>query len=409
MITSSSTDTRRDDIQRQFASTRLADDALSECEAICQSFSLSAEDLYIKWQRMLINNYGGNTSVQPTRDRLLQLRHEVQEEFERQGRAKSASSQNTLLSQRNRLSKSRGRLHDKNTISGILKGISTTPKSKRLADPVTTPKSHNRVGILKAEIGNSNALFSPGSLGSPNRQSPSAVRFMERQNADKTETVFNSHLPVFDSVPDLEALAIHIFDSESATPSAPRSGENDDQGEDGGIEPTRKKFRYMFEKIRDNADGKYFPGPKSSLAFLLAREFKKAYGIESLGNPAYAHQGMMPVVGRICNEVEETPDNKAPHLNDKSVVLETSRRVGGGKRVLLNLKATPSFAFFPGQIVAMKGKNLDGKEFTVAEVQEIPLPSERLTDGVSQPAHRFTMSIAAGPFTLSDNLEYDTL
>jgi DNA polymerase alpha subunit B len=48
--------------------------------------------------------------------------------------------------------------------------------------------------------------------------------------------------------------------------------------------------------------------------------------------------------GRICSETTEG------RMNDKSVMLEASRAVGGGSRVLLNLNDVPSFALFPGQV-----------------------------------------------------------
>lgn len=49
-------------------------------------------------------------------------------------------------------------------------------------------------------------------------------------------------------------------------------------------------------------------------------------------------------VGRICCE------DAAGKLNEQSVVLETSRSMGMGKRVKLNLGNLPGYSFFPGQV-----------------------------------------------------------
>lgn len=108
-----------EDIKRQFSGANLSDDVLSECEAMCQSFSLTAQDLYIKWQRFVINNYGGNSSVQITRDRLLQLRQEIQKEFSRKIQAKTNSGLSARVSQGNRLSKNRNRVYDKSSIDSM--------------------------------------------------------------------------------------------------------------------------------------------------------------------------------------------------------------------------------------------------------------------------------------------------
>jgi DNA polymerase alpha subunit B len=49
-------------------------------------------------------------------------------------------------------------------------------------------------------------------------------------------------------------------------------------------------------------------------------------------------------VGRICCE------DAAGKLNEQSVVLESSRSMGMGKRVKLNLSNLPGYSVFPGQV-----------------------------------------------------------
>ena len=124
-------------------------------------------------------------------------------------------------------------------------------------------------------------------------------------------------------------------------------------------------------------------------------------------------------VGRIASDTLEG------RLNAASLLLETSRRTGAGIRVPLKVDAI-SHAFFPGQIVALKGINASGEYFAVSEVLEIPLlpptvslPSvldahnERLgveeEGDASNPSCALNVLLAAGPFTADDNLAFEPL
>ncbi|KAJ1922352.1 DNA-directed DNA polymerase alpha subunit pol12 [Mycoemilia scoparia] len=399
MISATNNQSIKDSIKQQFSGTTIPDDALAECESICQTFALSAQDLYVKWQKFLINSYGGSTTVQITKDRLLQLRQEVQRD---QGQKILARP-----SQGNRLSRNRNKVHDKHSIDNIIQKISTTPKIRRLADPATTPKSHNRVGLLKAENGDAanGGIFSPNSLGSPTQQSPSATRFLERTNNNKIETILHPHLQQFSSKPDAEPLQIFVANPdliEGLDGGSDNESKDDDTADlSAGLQ--NKRFRYMFEKIRNGVDS------LEQRIESVIPEIKQGHNIASLGNPTYSRQDVVTAVGRICNDSSESNVDEPAHLTDTTVTLETSRRIGAGRRVPLNLKMVPSFAFFPGQIVALRGKNLDGKEFVVTEILDIPRLQASLTEVAHHEPREFTMAVASGPYTLSDNLEYDTL
>lgn len=127
-------------------------------------------------------------------------------------------------------------------------------------------------------------------------------------------------------------------------------------------------------------------------------------------------------VGRIAS------DSSEGRLNEASLILETSRRTGGGKKIHLNLQQAGSrYHFFPGQIVAFRGINSSGNEFTVKEVLEMPLlPSaastpetlethlERLRGGPDamdsddEPAP-LNVIFGSGPYTADDNLDFEPL
>lgn len=124
-------------------------------------------------------------------------------------------------------------------------------------------------------------------------------------------------------------------------------------------------------------------------------------------------------VGRIVSDALEGKINAA------SLMLETSRRTGNGRRVPFRVGSI-SHEFFPGQIVAVRGINASGEYFTVNEILEIPLlpasaslPSaldawnQRLGLEEGQDAHSSSLSLnvlfASGPYTTDDNLAFEPL
>ncbi len=136
-----------------------------------------------------------------------------------------------------------------------------------------------------------------------------------------------------------------------------------------------------------------------------------------------ARQGTTEVVavGRIaCDSAEGK-------LNTASLVLETSRTMGNAFRVPLDLKKLRGYQFFPGQIVALRGSNPSGREFTVHEVLGIPLLPNAASVPETLEAHRerlrggpdamdsdsdplpLSILFASGPYTADDNLDFEPL
>lgn len=124
-------------------------------------------------------------------------------------------------------------------------------------------------------------------------------------------------------------------------------------------------------------------------------------------------------VGRIVSDALEGKSNAA------SLMLETSRRAGNGRRVPLQFESI-SYEFFPGQIVAVRGINASGKYFSVNEILEIPLlpasastPSaldawnQRLGVDEGHDTHSSSLALnilfASGPYTPDDNLAFEPL
>ena len=145
---------------------------------------------------------------------------------------------------------------------------------------------------------------------------------------------------------------------------------------------------------------------------------QKAHSLEdsAFGNAASQSTSEIVAVGRIACD---TPEGK---LNAASLVLEMSRRMGAGLRVPLKVDALPSYQFFPGQTVALRGTNASGLYFTVKEVLSVPkqpMPSslpnnieainDRLEVSEGSTTLPLNVMIASGPFTAEDNLDFEPL
>lgn len=107
-------------------------------------------------------------------------------------------------------------------------------------------------------------------------------------------------------------------------------------------------------------------------------------------------------------------------LNENSVLLESSREIGSGVRIPLNLSSVPSYSLFPGQIVMLEGVNSDGKCLHVQKfiqpgnsLMKIPKLTEgygnyeNLVDGV------LSVLVSSGPYTVDTSsvreLDYSPL
>lgn len=131
---------------------------------------------------------------------------------------------------------------------------------------------------------------------------------------------------------------------------------------------------------------------------------------DAFGDPAFASPAEVVAVGRIVS------DSLEGKLNPSSVLLESSRMTGAGGRVPLNLDRLASFAFFPGQVVAVRGVNASGSHFQVHQVLDPPKlpPAATPTAELAATADRLaagplTVFVAAGPYTTQDNLEFEAL
>ena len=109
-------------------------------------------------------------------------------------------------------------------------------------------------------------------------------------------------------------------------------------------------------------------------------------------------------------------------INDTTVLLEGSRNTSGGQRVEVDLsvmKQDPKsdFSLFPGQIVAVEGLNCSGRKLVAHRICEgaAMAPMESTVGELIKYHHNDSFQdgsplqivTASGPFTCSDNLDYE--
>ncbi|BGP54723.1 hypothetical protein JCM8202_003228 [Rhodotorula sphaerocarpa] len=184
-------------------------------------------------------------------------------------------------------------------------------------------------------------------------------------------------------------------------------------------DPQDYAYRIAFERAMERSE------VLDSLIDEAAQIFKDYYQIEEFGDPTVQSQEEILVVGRLC------PETDAAKMTETSTWLESSRMLGSGHRVLLKFEpdmkirggppGAGGIGFFPGCLVGLRGRNGGGKLFAVKEVLMLPpidatytAPSELLErqygSGPKQLGGQpMSILVAAGPYTLDSDLEYEPL
>ncbi|KAJ5160151.1 uncharacterized protein N7482_007155 [Penicillium canariense] len=362
----------------------LPKDVLAELQSILRIHSITAEELFYKWESYSMKM---GEEVKLSMDTVRGFKQDVQEALERESRGKigrqmekratvtatpRAAAGADVFGMLDELTPNTANNRPMNGVNGSV---------KRKADfPPSTPK----VGKFE-KIGTPTGTKTPGSAANG-----TAVTFAERPNPGQTLETLNAHL----SLPE--------------TPMAPFS--------EARVRPTAntdlKKFGYKPMGMRLSEASEILDDRIDEFAAI----FQKHYDSDDLTFGSAATQSTTEViaVGRIAS------DSLEGKLNPASLVLETSRRTGAGRRVPLKVDSLPSLNFFPGQIVALRGINPSGDYFTVKEILSIPLLppaassavalddiNERLENGGANSP--LNVMIAAGPYTADDNLDFEPL
>ncbi|XVF85182.1 hypothetical protein PTKIN_Ptkin17bG0097900 [Pterospermum kingtungense] len=171
--------------------------------------------------------------------------------------------------------------------------------------------------------------------------------------------------------------------------------------------------RFMYDRVEDKFNALENRIGKHATALVASRLYEEPV------DPSVASQRSIFAVGMICCDGEG-------HLNDKSILLQSSVEHSGGQRVRLELNKLSQFSVFPGQVVGIKGHNPSGHCLIASEIVDsiplsiaadtnLPPAKKQALDGeihgtkLSCAPAEITVIIAAGPFTTTDNLLFEPL
>ncbi|KAI1300662.1 DNA-directed DNA polymerase alpha subunit pol12 [Mortierella claussenii] len=356
--------------------------ALRECVNLLQIYRLEPQALHSKWEAYIMNKssaQGEDDDGAMTSAHLEGFKTHLRRTLEQQ----SQLHQNSIQAQ------SAGSSSKKAMIRSRYHGGSGGPASKinsdmdfDYSDDFGSLDSKPTFAMPTTPIRN-RGNFNTTTMTSSSQSSPSSKQFAMRRNVSETEETLNSHLALrqvpLSSTSEYRN-TIHVDDGNMVQP-----------------------YRYMFEKITEKGDA------LDDRINDFAKIYRASYPDTSFHNPAYPSQAIVTVVGRICSDANEGKSN------ERSLVLETSRSLGGGSRVKLDITEISGFGFFPGQIVVLSGINANGSVFAVTRVHELPtLPMVGTNPVQLETFHHKKMAgepvkiiTAAGPFTLSDNLLFE--
>ncbi|KZT50936.1 DNA polymerase alpha, subunit B [Calocera cornea HHB12733] len=168
----------------------------------------------------------------------------------------------------------------------------------------------------------------------------------------------------------------------------------------------QRHYRYMYGKISQRAE------ILDDIIDDMSEFVRAHYGLEELGDPASVTDEEVVVVGRVCSDADT-----GAKLTESSLLLESSRIGGSGMRTPLKFEPGFSvrgrnengFGLFPGQIVALRGKNGGGGWFSASEALELPGLPEPPLPPTSSSSTSFNAVIACGPFTPDGDLLYAPL
>ncbi|KAF6819148.1 DNA polymerase subunit alpha B [Colletotrichum sojae] len=367
-------------------------DVLSELQSIMRLHEISAEDLFYKWESFCIKMDMDATN--PEIAHIRNFKKDIQDALEKNNRQQT----HIKTEKRGHATPRAGKGGD---VFGMLDGLMpSTPGSGRLSKQGSLRKKTHvtpTMSRVKAEIPSSSPDYKgPSKMEEQLNSMQPPSSFNDRQNAGETVEVLNDHL----SAPEPPTCPY----SEARIKLTAASDQKK-----LGYKPLAMKLSEASEILDDRID-----------EFMHTIQEYHKLDISEFGNAASQSTTAVVAVGRIASDA---PEGK---LNAASLVLELSRRMGGGQRVSLKMPAK-GYSVFPGQIVALKGSNASGDVFVVDEVLEAPLLPNAASTPEALAAHReklrgdpdamdtdsdpapLNVIYASGPYTADDNLDFEPL
>lgn len=344
----------------------LNDDAIVEkLVSFKQIFSITSEDLYIKWEQF-VNRAQKDLDID-----LVSL-----DEFQKHLQASiSASSTKLTPSAVKARDAPRKPVFRPSGFSSSPAGPSTPNLKRRKLDEVESSP-------VSFETAN-NTFASPGA-------DPVVNKLQNQQDSHTLLETLNPHIEESKGYEELNEDTVKPFNLVN------------------NFDASKFKFRTMSMKLLESAD------VLDEQIELMSDLYRKSQsGAVEFGNPCLSSQTEITCCGRVVAD-SPTYDKLPNHsLNSTSLFLETSRMDGIGQRVSLDLTKLAEYSLFAGQIVILKGSNPTGKSFIVQQVVEPPQLGATLSSYDELKEYEELVGenglkclVAAGPFSNQQNLNY---
>ncbi|KAK8047649.1 DNA polymerase alpha subunit B [Apiospora saccharicola] len=360
---------------------QLEPDMVAELQSIMRMHSLSVQDLFFKWESYCIKM--DMDEMRLSVENLRSLKREIQDALERENRDRLAhvvkTERKTGATPRTNIKNNSG-----DYLGGMLDGLATPSSTKlnRSSGPKRKVETPSSVTKVKNEFPNSSPnVKTPAGVDRrlDTMNSITAVPFNDRQNAGEVIEILNDNLPA------PEAPIAPYAESRIKLTAA------SDQKK-LAYKPLAMKLSEASEILDDRIDE--FIG--------LVKDYHNLDDT-AFGSAATQSTSEIYAVGRIASD---SPEGK---LNAASLVLETSRKIGGGRRIPLNLKKLPSYHSRSTRL---------STSLSSPTLPRYPPPSRgterRLRGGPDvmesddEPAP-LSIVMASGPYTADDNLDFEPL
>ncbi|OMJ24971.1 DNA polymerase alpha subunit B [Smittium culicis] len=372
-------------IVQSFLPTKVSPQIAEKLINLSNVYDLSINELVSKWQAILFSQFKGDSKVELDEKNFSLLQQKVVDSWQKSSLISSTPKANsTPVSESKRKKKLGISSFDKTNIFKIKSEFTLNTQNQSNQSSQSSQSAYN---TLQKRIEENNSSH-PSQLTShlkPNTDHGVNL-YKERKNSGNIE--------VSVSPDNADSSSLASFSDELSIYFAPNSFYGNLESKN--ISNTNS-FRYMVDSLSDRTE------LLESNTDNLAQAVKSFYGINILNNPRYTTTEDVYVVGRIVG----SPDNSYK-LSQSSVELATSRRLGTGNSVSLDLSLLESYSLFPGQVVCLLGKNLTGAEFKVSKILSIPFPDSFADQNLLNKTDSFDMISACGPFTTIDSISVNS-
>ncbi|CCD22692.1 DNA-directed DNA polymerase alpha subunit POL12 NDAI_0A05370 [Naumovozyma dairenensis CBS 421] len=410
---------------------------LTILENLSKIHAISAEDLYIKWEQFSIGK--NETHTEYSLRNLDQFKQFLQQQVEKH--AKSISSpiiKNKSNNPSSSLKKPRSlRPLNASPMFGIpLNSSPRTPllKKRKLASANQTNLNGNTPNGAKLEFNNGNDSNSDIKMEQEQgSERPPASDIIDNETSTvsvKSEITFDSaNTSAINNMSNVkiepgEDTFGKILDSLNPENMDVSTGlnlnilkgleSNSDKNRENKVkiapfyDPQKYKFRTMRQNLIDASD------VLDEQIEIFTKIIQEHYNLSpnQFSDPTIQSQSEIYTVGRI---VPDSPTFEG-RLNTESIALETSRILGIGRRVRLDLSNIKELSLFCGQIVGLRGKNANNENFLVDEILSLPYPdapvsTEEEIKGFQENFNNETMKVivTSGPYFSETNIDMTPL